>query len=197
MASKKNITRKLKGLERHLALRQKRRYANFNKVRRSYKAPAPVKLSKRNIAKIDKKVAMDVDVSLRRSARLEGKTRNFKGESAGKLSASKKDEIAKSATSKTLSFLYPSSIGPSSGILKRKVDDAWRKRISSLASANHSPNKNESHTLPANLVNALNRSARISAMTHRARSSANRARLATIAEGENEWGGHNSRGNRT
>jgi hypothetical protein len=195
MASKRNITRKLRGIETHLALRQKRREANFNKVRRSYKAPGPVKLSKRNIAKIDKKVAMNVNVSLRRSARLEGKTRNFKGESAGKLSAPKKSEIAKAATSQTLSFLYPSRIGPSSGILKKKVDDAWRKRIATLASANRSPNRNESHSLPANLVNALNRSARISVATHRARTSANRSRLATIAEGANE--AHNSRGNRT
>ena len=185
MASKRNITRKLRGIERHLTLRQKRREANFNKFRRSFKAPR-VKLSKRDIAKIDKKVAMDVNVSLRRSSRLEGKTRNFKGESSGKLSSSKKDEIAKSATSKTLSFLYPSSIGPSSGILKSKVESAWKKRIASLASANRSPNRNESHSLPANLVSALNRSARVSAATHRAPRAVNRHYLATIAEGENE-----------
>lgn len=195
MASKRNITRKLRGIERHLALRQKRRDANFNKVRRSYKVPAAVKLSKRNIAKIDKKVAMDVNISLRRSGRLAGKTRNFKGESAGKLPASKTAEIAKSATSKTLSFLHPARFGPSSGILKKKVDDAWKKRIASLASANRSPNRNESHTLPANLVSALNRSARLSAATHRVPRSVNRHYLSTIAEGANE--GHSSRGIRT
>ena len=141
---------------------------------------------------------MNVDRELRKSARLAGKTRNYRG-----LSGQKVQEIKKNATEKTMPLIYPATFGPASGILRKKVDAAWKKRISELsaksarsATESHA-RRDESNSLPADLVNMLNRSARLSASTHRAHRSAsrsaNRRHLPTIAENANEWGGENRR----
>jgi hypothetical protein len=202
--SRRNKTRKLRGIERQLALKRKAQMNRFNKIRRGTMS-APVyasvstrkaKLSKKELQKINDGVSMEVDRELRKSARLAGKTRNYRG-----LSGQKVQEIKKNATQKTMPLIYPSTFGPASGILRKKVDAAWKKRISELsakaAKRESSARRNESNSLPADLVNMLNRSVRLSASTHRApRSasrSANRRHLATIAENANEWGGENKR----
>ena len=185
MTSHGNTTRKLRGIERHLALRHKKQSKRFNNFRRSFAPTRKVKLNRKDLEKIDKSVSMNVDRLVRGSARLAAKGPTNYSSLAGK--KTQVNKIKKEATQKTISLLYPATFGPTSGILRNKVEAAWNKRIRTLASAaRNNVNRNESHTLPANLVSALNRSARLSAATHRAPRSANRRHLATIAEGENE-----------
>jgi len=126
-------TRKLTGVAKYLTLKQKRRNSAFNAHRRSrmMAAPAPKKLTRKQVQAI----SMNVDQQLRKSARLATRVAGSAATAAEKKKAAevvKQSEKAavKSATAQTIKYLYPSLLkrGPP-GVLKSKVDSAWKQLI--------------------------------------------------------------------
>jgi hypothetical protein len=130
-------TRKLTGVAKAIALKQKRRTAAFNAHRRGTMsvAPPPKKLTRKQVQAI----SMNVDRELRRSARLSTRKAGNTASAAEKRKAATAEKqsvksavksAAATATKKTISLLYPSllSRGPP-GVLKSKIDAAWKTII--------------------------------------------------------------------
>ena len=188
--------------------RRGRQQSAFNAHRRgthgnhvTASAAAPKKISKREL----KKVAMEVEVQLRRSARLgtrkNGPTANAaekrKEKALASISASAVKKAVKSASAKTVSLLYPSLLsGSAPGVLKSKIDSAWRAYIEKKrhnagiirGRVNREPADASLNALSARLSESLgrNQSTRYAGPKRHHLTMGNERRLAVIAENENE-----------
>uniref|UniRef100_A0A6C0JUZ0 Uncharacterized protein n=1 Tax=viral metagenome TaxID=1070528 RepID=A0A6C0JUZ0_9ZZZZ len=196
----RNKTRKLKGQLGKSAKRKARREALVMSHRRGTQRSAPVALAPIKIPKKElKKIAMAVDLELRRSARIATRKSNSASAVAtapvSARSASLK-KAAKSASAKTVSLLYPSLLsGPAPGVLKSKVDSAWAKYIDQKRRnagvqrlrVNREPANSELNSLATSLSRTFGDvSTRYAGPKRHHLTEGNERKLAVIAENENE-----------
>lgn len=175
-SSRRGKTQKFGTLSKAIALRKKKLEKEMNDIRRGIKSVKAVKLSKKELAKIMKGVQQmvnkEVSSTVRRSARVA--SRKNKSEKVNtSLSNSKMNEIAKSASKKTLKLsknslppaLRPSVFNPKYSELQKKYDAAWKKHLSLIKdkqTSHGTPPRENANATVNSLANIFSRAVKTS-----------------------------------